>query len=62
MKTNRKLLHAVGDDTVKRPRKWRSDAERGKLPVVNVRGDQPAPPLPQQGHRELERLIGKQVK
>lgn len=59
-KTNRKLLHVV-DHAAPTPRskRWKSDAERLRLPVVNQHGSTPAPPLPEHGHEALERLLGK---
>lgn len=60
-KANRKL-HVVDDQCVRPPRKWKSDAERHRLPLATIHGDKPAPPLPSHGHEALERLLGKQVK
>lgn len=57
--TKRKLLHVVEGKPVRRVQRWKSDAERGRLPLVTIHGDKPAPPLPEHGHEALERLLGK---
>jgi hypothetical protein len=43
------------------PKRWVSDAERERLPCVNVH-DSGQPLLPQRGHEQLDRLLGKQIK
>jgi hypothetical protein len=53
-------LKVVANSTTKpRLKRWKSDAEKHHLPIATVRGETHAPPLPKQGHEELERLIGK---
>lgn len=59
-KAERKL-HVVEGQPVRRVQRWKSDAERHRLPVVNQHGAAPAPPLPTHGHEALERLLGRKV-
>ena len=40
------------------PKPWVSDAERERLPCVNVH-DSGQPLLPHRGHEQLDRLLGK---
>lgn len=57
--TKHKLLHVVEGKPVGRVQRWKSDAERHRLPLATIHGDKPAPRLPEHGHEALERLLGK---
>lgn len=57
-----KLKLKVVREHESRPRvkRWRSDAERLRLPRADV-GEGLVPPLPKPTHDALERLLGKKV-
>jgi len=60
MTSSKRKLHVVEDELPKRRvRRWKSDAERRRLPLATTTDGKGAPLLPKQTHEALEDLLGK---